>query len=237
MTVKPKSPADENGLLAALPSTIYERLKPNLTPVRLDAGSTLYDTGSRIELVWFITRGLVSLRTTTKDGGVIEAAAIGREGIVGLSGIARRNGTVYWAQVQISGKALQISASALRTAVGQGSVFYEFLFQYTYSLNEQISQEKVCSQFHTTEQRLARWLLTAYDRVSSDALVITHDNMAQTLGVSRSRISLAAGVLQRRGLIHYLRGHIRTLNRKGLEDASCECYRTISRAISYYPPI
>jgi CRP-like cAMP-binding protein len=116
------------------------------------------------------------------------------------------------------------------------SAFYKLLFEYTYTLSKQIALTVTCDWFHTPEQRLARWLLMAQDRVSSNSMVLTHDIMGQMLGVSRSRVSLAAGALQRRGLIHYLRGHINIMNRRGLEDAACECYQAISRTVGCFLP-
>jgi len=234
MLVKPLP--NENGVLAALTPSVYARLTPNLNRVRLEAGRTLYDIGSTSDQAWFITSGIVSLLTTTEAGDIIEAAAVGREGVVGLSGITKRNGMTFWAQVQISGEALQISVKTLQDMLRQESAFYEPLFEYAHTLSEQIALTVVCNWFHKTEQRLARWLLMAQDRVYSDSMVLTHDNMAQMLGVSRSRVSLAAGILQRKRLIHYLRGHIRILNRRRLEAAACECYQAISRTIGCFLP-
>jgi CRP-like cAMP-binding protein len=211
-------------------------LTPSLKRVRLVAGSTLYDFGSTSDHAWFITSGIVSLLTTTEAGDIIEVAAVGREGVVGLSGVTKRNGMAFWAQAQISGEALQIGAQTLQDVLGQESAFYKLLFEYMHTLSEQIALTVVCNQFHKTEQRLARWLLTARDRIASDSIVLTHDSMGQMLGVSRSRVSLAAGALQKKGLIHYLRGHINILNRGGLEDAACECYQTIGQAIGYFLP-
>jgi CRP-like cAMP-binding protein len=231
-----KSLPNENGLLAALPPPVFARLTPGLKRVRLEAGSTLYYIGSSSDHAWFITSGIVSLLTTTEAGDIIEAAAVGREGVVGLSGGAKRNGMALWARAQISGEALQIDAKTLQSMFEQESVFYKLLFEYMHTLSEQIALTVVCNQFHKTEQRLARWLLTTRDRISSDSMALTHDIMGQMLGVSRSRVSLAAGALQRKGLIHYLRGHINILNRGGLEDATCECYQTIRRAIGRFLP-
>ena len=103
MLVKPLP--NENGVLAALSPPVYARLTLNLKRVRLEAGSTLFDIGSTSDHAWFITSGIVSLLTTTEDGDILEAAAVGREGVVGLSGITKRNGMAFWAQVQISGEA------------------------------------------------------------------------------------------------------------------------------------
>jgi CRP-like cAMP-binding protein len=223
-------------VLAALTPDAYARLTPNLKRVGIEAGDILFDISSASNHAWFITSGIVSLFTTTEAGCIIEAAAIGREGMVGLSGITKGNGMAFWAQVQISGEALQIGARTLQNMLEQESAYYKLLFEYTYTLSKQIALTVTCDWFHTPEQRLARWLLMAQDRISSDSIILTHDNMAQMFGVSRSRVSLAAEALQKKGLIHYLRGHINILNRGGLEDATCECYQAISRAIGCFLP-
>src|SRR5262245_6222067 len=229
-----KSCPNENGVLSALPPSVYDQLKPKLKRVRLEAGSTLYDLSSASEYTWFITNGLVSLLTYLESGDIIEAAAVGREGVVGLSGITNRNGMALWAQVQISGEALQIPSKILQDMLREEIAFLRLLFEYTHSLSEQIALTTACNQFHSTEQRLARWLLLAQDRDSANSIVLTHDNMGQMLGVSRGHLSRSAGALQRKGLIYYMRGRISILNRRGLEDSACECYQAISRAIGYF---
>ena len=231
-----KSLPNENGVLAALTPAVYACLTPNLKRVRLEAGSTLYDIGSTSDHAWFITSGIVSLLTTIEAGDIIEAAAVGREGVVGLSGIARRTGMACWAQVQISGEALRIGVKTLQNMLDQESAVYKLFFEYTHALSEQIALTVACNRFHNTDQRLARWLLMALDRVLSDTITLTHDDMGQILGVSRSRVSLAAGALQKRGLIYYLHGQISILNRGGLEDAACECYEAISGTIGHFLP-
>jgi len=229
-----KSLPNENGVLAALTPAVYARLTPNLKRVRLEAGSPLFDIGSTSDHAWFITEGIASLSTTTEAGEITEAASVGREGVVGLSGLAKRNGMALWAQVQISGEAFQVSLESLQGVLRQEIALYDLLFEYSNTLSEQIALTLGCNQFHNTEQRLARWLLMARDRISSDSMALTHDIMGQMLGVSRSRVSLAACALQKKGLIYYLRGHINILNRGGLEDAACECYQTISRTMGRF---
>jgi CRP-like cAMP-binding protein len=231
-----KSLPNENGVLAALTPAVYARLAPNLKRVRLEGGSTLFDIGSTSDHAWFITKGIASLFTTTEAGDIVEAASIGREGVVGLSGITKRTGMAFWAQVQISGEALQIGVKTLQSMLEQEIALYKLLFEYTHALSEQIALTITCNRFHNTEQRLARWLLMALDRVSSNTITLTHDIMGQMLGISRSRISSAAGALQKRGLIYYLHGQICILNREGLEDAACECYEAISRTIGHFLP-
>jgi CRP-like cAMP-binding protein len=231
-----KSLPNENGVLAALTPAVYARLTPHLKRVRLEAGSPLFDIGSTSDHAWFITEGVASLFTTTKAGDIIEAASVGQECVVGLSGIAKRNGMALWAQMQISGEAFQVGLKILQGMLRQKIALYDLLFEYSNTLSEQIALTVGCNQFHNMEQRLARWLLMARDRISSDSMALTHDIMGQMLGVSRSRVSLAACAFQKKGLIYYLRGHINILNRVGLEDAACECYQAIRRTMGRFLP-
>jgi len=226
-----------NGLLTALPPIIYERLAPSLQKVRLEAGSILFDVGAPIDYTWFITSGIVSLLCVTEDGDSVEAAMVGHDSVIGFPGIVRKNETAFRAQVQVAGEALRVSARALRAVIRQGGELYEPLLDHTHTLSEQIAQAAVCNQFHTTDQRLARWLLLAQDRTRYGAFNLTHEAIAQILGVSRSGVSSAAGLLQTKGLIRYARGRITLLNLKGLEVSSCECYRILSRTVnSLLPP-
>jgi CRP-like cAMP-binding protein len=221
-----------NELLTALPPVIYERLAPRLQRVRLKVGSILFDVGATIDYTWFITSGIISLLGVTGGSASVEVAMSGRDSVIGFPGIARKNGTAFRAQAPIAGEALRLSASALQAAIKQESEIYVPLLDHTHTLSEQIAQATVCSQFHTTDQRLARWLLPARDRTRNGAFNITHEAMAQILGVSRSGVSLAAGALQMKALIRYARGRITLLNPDGLEVSSCECYRIFSRTIN-----
>ncbi len=219
-------------LLTALPPVIYERLAPHLQRVRLKVGSILFDVGATIDYTWFITSGIVSLLGVTEDGASVDVAMAGRGSVIGFPGIVRKNGTAFRAQAPIAGAARRVSASALRAAIKQESEIYVPLLDYNHTLSEQIAQATVCSQFHKTDQRQARWLLLARDRTRNGAFNITHEAMAQILGVSRRGVSLAAGALQMKGLIRYVRGRITLLNPEGLEVSSCECYRILSRTIN-----
>jgi CRP-like cAMP-binding protein len=227
---------NENGVLVALPTSVRDLLRPSLKRVRLEAGSTLYDISSTSDHTWFITSGVVSLFAAAGSGAVIEIATIGREGVAGLSVITKINGIKLWARVQISGEALQIDARTLQNIIRQESAFHILLFKYMHTLSAQIAVTGACNRFHKAEQRLARWLLTARDRVSSDSMALTQGDMGPMLGVSRSRVSSAVRSLQKKGLIHYLRGHVSILNREGLEDAACGCYRAIRRVIGWILP-
>jgi CRP-like cAMP-binding protein len=228
---RPLTPEDENGLLATLPSAIYERLKPSLTRVRLEAGSTLYDVGTTIDHAWFITSGMVSLLAVTEDGDTVEIASVGREGLVGLSSMKNRRDMEFRAQVRIEGSALLVDRRALKNLNGQGSIVSELLSDYTHGMSERIAREVLCLRFHTTEQRLARWLLLAHSRTAMDAFELTHESFVDILGISRSVVSVAAGILQKKGGIRYLRGRVTIQNHRKLLASTCECYRKIRQAI------
>jgi len=176
------------------------------------------------------------LFAAAESGAVIEIGTIGREGVAGLSVITKINGIKLWVRVQISGEALQIDARTLQNIIRQESAFHILLFKYMHTLSGQIAVTGACNRFHKAEQRLARWLLTARDRVSSDSMALTQGDMGLMLGISRSRVSSAVRSLQKKGLIHYLHGHVSILNREGLEDASCGCHRAIRRAIGWILP-
>jgi CRP-like cAMP-binding protein len=224
-------------LLTALPPVIYERLAPHLQRVRLEVGSVLFDIGAPIEYTWFIISGIVSLLCVTEDGDSVEVAMAGHNSVIGFPGIVRKNESAFRAQVQVAGEALRVSAKVLQAVVKQESQICLPLLDHTHILSEQIAQAAVCNHFHTIDQRLARWLLLARDRTRKGAFNLTHEAMAQILGVSRSGVSSAAGLLQTQGLIRYTRGRITLLNPEGLEVLSCECYRVISRTIrSLLPP-
>src|SRR6266498_1603561 len=221
-----------NELLTALPPVIYERLAPHLQRVRLEAGSVLFDVGATIDYTWrFITSGIVSLLGVTEDGASVEVAMAGRDSVSGFPGIVRKNETAFRAQVQVAGEAFRVGARVLQVALKQESEIYIPLLDHTHTLSEQIAQAAVCNQFHTSDQRLARWLLLARDSTRYGAFDLTHEAIAYILGVSRSGVSSAAGLLQMKGLIRYARGRITLLNPEGLEVFSCECYRILSRTI------
>jgi CRP-like cAMP-binding protein len=207
-------------------------LAPHLQRVRLEAGRILFDVGATIDYTWFIAGGIVSLLGVTKDGGSVELAMAGRASVIGFTEIVRKNRAVFRAQVQVAGEVFRVGARVLQVALKQGSEIYIPLLDHTHTLSEQIAQAAVCNQFHTADQRLARWLLLARDRTRYGAFDLTHEAMAQLLGVSRSGVSLAAGALQMKGLIRYARGRITLLNPEGLEISSCECHGILSRTIS-----
>lgn len=224
----------ENKLLAAMPRLEFERLRPHLELVQLPHGKVISEAGDKVSQTYFITSGMISLIAITKEGQSVEVAMVGREGVVGMSSVLRTRTTSLRAKVQVAAVAWRISAEALRAEVKHCGSLHELLGCYAHTLVEQIAHSVTCNLFHPTEQRLARWLLLAHDCAGEDSFILTHEDIAEMLGVSRSAVSTAAGAFQRKGMISYARGRISILDRRKLEGAACECYEAISEELDSY---
>jgi CRP-like cAMP-binding protein len=219
--------ARKNTILAALTGSEFDLLVSKLDPIQLKLNEVLYLPGERIKHVYFLTDGIISLLTILEDGTTIEAAVVGSEGMIGLSVIMGVEKATNEALVQAEGLALRMQADDLRAAFSKESALRDSLMNYIHLLLTMLSQNAACNRMHTVEERLARWLLLTHDRVGKNDFVFTQEFMSHMLGVRRAGVSVAANTLRRAGLIDYQRGEITVLNRPGLEDASCECYRTI----------
>ncbi|HEX8145473.1 MAG TPA: Crp/Fnr family transcriptional regulator [Pyrinomonadaceae bacterium] len=216
-------PSTENRLLAALPREEYERLAPALEEVSLSLSQILFRPGDEIGHAYFPTTSIVSLLTDLEDGSGMEVGLVGREGLVGISVILGGSETKV-ATVQAEGRALKIRVDALREEFERGGALQNGLLRYTHALMTQISQSVVCNVRHPLPGRLARWLLMYHDRLGRDDFSLTHEFMANMLGVRRAGVSDVAYELQKMGFINYQRGHVRVINRKGMEEYACECY-------------
>jgi CRP-like cAMP-binding protein len=206
----------------------FSRLKAQAREVPLELGSVLYEARQPIQYVYFLTSGLVSVVTSMEDGTTIEVMIVGREGIVGLAALDSSRRTVSTrAFMQISGVGLKVEADFMRKEFQQNARWRELLFGYFQFAFAQVSQCAACNRLHSLEERLARWLLMVQDREVSNKFKLTHEFLGQMLGTRRPSVSLAAAALQRAGLIRYHRGQIDVLDRKGLENVSCECYPLI----------
>jgi CRP-like cAMP-binding protein len=216
-----------NHLLAALPADELERIQPDLEPVSLELGQVLYEAGDTMTHVYFPTTAIISLLYIMENGATAEIGIAGNNGLVGIALFMGGETTSNRAVIQSAGEAVRMKAEAVRTAFSLGGVFQNVLLLYTQSLITQISQTAVCNRLHSVAQQLCRWLLINHDQMQTDKLVMTHDLIANMLGVRREGVSIAAMDLQKRGLIKYVRGTITILDRKGLEDAACECYKVV----------
>ena len=223
---RPPSPS-ANNLLAALPADDYARLAPTLGNIPLKLKRFLYKPGEAIDQVYFPGGGFASVVTVLKDGAMVEVATIGREGMLGMSAALNCDPSPAATMVQAETEVCYtMSAKAFREEMDRRGAFYELLTRYGQALVGFIMQSTACNAVHSVEQRLARWLLLAHDRVGKDDFPLTQEFAAMMLGTSRPTVTVVAGTLQKAGLIKYHRGHVTVVNRTNLEAASCECYQT-----------
>lgn len=216
-----------NKLLAKLPREELEAISPELEPVQLELKQVLHSPFEPIEHVFFITRGVASLVNEPETGEIIELATIGPEGMVGFSVLLGTDSVPSRALMQIPGAGLRMTAADLQRALPRTPVLHKLLLRYTMALLNQIAQGTACNRLHEVQERCARWLLQTHDRVDGDSFPMTQEFLSQMLGVHRPTVSVAAAMLQKAGLIDYMRGQITVADRKGLEAASCSCYRII----------
>ncbi len=180
-----------------------------------------------MEFAYFPNRGLISLVVVMADGKTAEAGIVGNEGFTGTPAAVGLGRSTLRAVVQITGDGFRVKAAALQNALESAPHLQLLLSRYAVIRGMQVAQTAACNRLHDTEQRLARWLLMTQDRVDSGSLPITHDFLATMLGTDRPTVSLAAGVLQRKGIIEYTRGAVKIVNRGKLENSACECYAVI----------
>lgn len=216
-----------NRILAALLEEEYARLFPHAELVHVEKGEILFMAGDRIERVFFPLSGMISLLSTTGNGATIEVAMVGSEGMVGLPVVMSIDKSPYEVMVQMAGDALVAGADDAKEEFKRGGRLHDMTLRYTHVLITQISQSAVCNRFHTVEKRLCRWLLVAHDCINSNTIDLTQETIAHMLGIPRTGVTMAAGSLQRAGLIRYSRGKIVILDREKLRATSCECYEII----------
>jgi CRP-like cAMP-binding protein len=223
--------APANILLAALADSDFILLKPHLKPVSLKQSDVLQEQGRPVEHVYFPTEGMLSMLAVLESGEGIEIAAIGREGAVGAKLGIRPVLSFTRTIVELPGQALRIPAANFQNAVSRSVAIAELAMRANEIVIANMQQAAACNALHGIEARLARWLLHARDRNTSDALPLTQEFLSQMLGVRRSTVTLAARVLQGAGLVRYRRGRIEITDRDGLRAMSCECYESVRRNI------
>lgn len=216
-------------LLAALPQAEWERLAPFLEPVDLPLGEVLYESGVSMSHVYFPTSAIVSLLYVLEDGSSAEIAVVGREGVVGVALFMGGETTPSRAVVQSAGLGYKLRAPIIKEAFGRAGPVMQLMLRYTQALITQMAQTAVCNRHHSLDQQLCRWLLLSLDCLKTNDLVMTQELIANMLGVRREGVTEAALKLQRGGLISYARGHIKVLDRPGLEQRVCECYGVVKR--------
>ena len=217
----------KNVILLSLPDDEYSMLRPHLEFVELPHHTIMHEPGEKIEYGYFLNEGMTSLVVLTSDGRSVEVGIVGREGVVGTPLAVGLHRGPCRAIMQIPGAGVRVKAGVLQDILLAAPTLQMAMSRYALMQGLQVAQIAACNRLHEIEQRLARWLLMCQDRVDSQLLHLTQDFMAQMLGTGRPTVSLAAGILQRAGLIQNSRGTVKILNRKSLEGAACECYGVI----------
>ncbi|SFN48096.1 Crp/Fnr family transcriptional regulator [Variovorax sp. OV329] len=216
-----------NQLLGALPDAEWQRWLPQLEAVEMPLGQVLYESGSTLSHVYFPTSSIVSLLYVMEDGASAEIAVVGNEGVVGISIFMGGESTTSRAVVQSAGNGWRLKAQVIREEFNRAGPVLHLLLRYTQALITQMAQTAVCNRHHSLDQQLCRWLLLSLDRLQGSELVMTQELIANMLGVRREGVTESALKLQRAGLIRYARGRISVLDRRGLEQRSCECYAVV----------
>jgi CRP-like cAMP-binding protein len=225
-----------NRLLLALPSSNLKQLMPELEQIRCRREQVLMDVDSSLDHIFFPDIGVVSVVAVYADGSVIEMATIGREGCTSVQAVLGAKSSSVRLLVQIPGSAAKMSRAAFTRAMGSMPSFRNLMYAYAQAFLEQVLVSVACNGAHSLQERLARWLLMMRDRGDDDTLEITHDLLAEMLGVQRPTITRAAHELERGGLIARGRRQITILDRQGLMAASCECYQLVRARIASHLP-
>jgi CRP-like cAMP-binding protein len=228
------STPQQNLLISALPRSTLNRLSPMLELIQIKQGQVLYELNHPLFYAYFPTTSVVSLLNLLENGTSAEIAGVGNEGMVGLSLFMSGEPMHNLAVVQSAGYAFRLKGSILRQEINRSGgrrdgMLQKLLLHYTQALITQTAQTAVCNRHHSIEQQLCRYLLSTLDRLPSKELAMTQELIANMLGVRREGITEAAGKLQKKGLINYSRGHITILDRPGLENQACECYKVVKK--------
>jgi CRP-like cAMP-binding protein len=218
---------EQNWLFKSLPPAEWERFLPFIQPFDMPLGLVLSESGDKMNYVYFPTTAIVSLLYGLENGSSAEIAVVGNEGCVGVSIFMGGQSTLSSSVVQSAGKSYRIKAQAILEEFGKAGPMMHLFLRYTQALITQMSQTAVCNRHHTLDQQFCRWLLLSLDRLTSNDLVMTQELISNMLGVRREGVTEAALKVQKAGLISYSRGHIKILDRKGLEHRTCECYQVV----------
>jgi CRP-like cAMP-binding protein len=236
---EPRSDAPSPGrnhLLAVLPESETKRLFPQLESFPLPLGKALYESGDHLHHVYFPTTAIVSLLYELENGASAEIAVVGYEGIVGIALFMGGDAMPNRAVVQSEGHAYRLDGRFLKLEFERGGALQHLLLRYTLAMLTQMAQTAVCNRHHSVDQQLCRWLLLSIDRLPANVLSMTQELIANMLGVRREGVTEAAGKLQSSGLIHYSRGRITVLDRRGLEARVCECYEVVRKEFARLLP-
>ena len=216
-----------NLILTRMPEEQFRAIARFLVPVDMPVGMQLVVPSAPVEFVYFPVAGLISVDALTERGESVEVGVIGREGLSGVYGLLGHEQGAHSVIMQGPGAGLRIRMGIVRDEYLKGGLFAQLIQSFLYMQMVQMGQSVLCNRLHPVEARMARWMLTACDRIQTDSLQLTQEFLAQMLGSRRSTVTVSAGQLQREGLIDYTRGRVRVVNRPGLEAKACECYNIV----------
>jgi CRP-like cAMP-binding protein len=218
-----------NEILLRLPRKEFETVWPELSLVEMRTRHVLNEIGEPIKHCYFLHSGLASILSVMGDGKSVEVGLTGKEGFVGLPMVVGLRSSATRAVVQVGGVAFRLSAASMARVLRKCPNLEKYLNRYSQQLALQASQIAACNRLHRVEQRMARWLLMSQDRIGGDVVPLTQEFLAHMLGTRRASVTVAAGALQKAGLVKYTRGSVTIVNRKRLQSAACECYRILIR--------
>jgi CRP-like cAMP-binding protein len=218
-----------NKLISALPKDVQARLAPDIKRVVLPLGEVLYEAGDLVRHVYFPIDCIISRLYIMESGASAEIAVVGNEGVLGVSLFMGGEKTPNRAVVQHAGHAYKLSGKRLKEEFDTYGALMMLLLRYTQSLMTQMSQTAVCNRHHSIDQQLCRWILLSLDRLPGNQVRMTHELIANMLGVRREGVSSAASKLQKNGVIKYSRGCITVIDRPKLEEICCECYWVVKK--------
>jgi CRP-like cAMP-binding protein len=229
-SITPKPPPTDsrgneihNEILLGLSADCSE-LRSKLEYVRLKVHSVLFEPGDALKSVYFCNSGMISILSVFPDWKSVEVGLVGKEGFIGLPLLVGFQTASTRAVSQIDATAFRVDGEAFIALLPRYTELEQRLRQYSQIAAMQITQIAACNRLHEVHERLARWILMCSDRVSSNDLALTQEFLGQMLGTRRSSVTVAAGILQKAGIITTSRGDVKIVNRKKLEDAACECY-------------
>lgn len=221
---------ERNHLLRALPLVEYDQLRPVLESVSLGSGDVLHQPNQPIEYVYFPQRSVLSVLTVMSDGEAVESVTIGQEGMLGIAVFLGATASSSRGIAQVPDTAVRVRTAEFQRLLPSLPALSEMLRSYAQVMIEQASQSVACNRLHALSARCARWLLTTHDRAEGQDFRLTQEFLANMLGVHRPAVSIAAGQLQKQGLIKYHRGAVTVVDRDGLEKTSCECYEMTEKS-------
>lgn len=217
-----------NTLLSSLPPEDFQRVSANLTWRPLKVRQVLHKNGEPISEIYFPSRSVCSITNAMEDGAIVEVATVGREGLVGIGAVLGNSMASGDAFVQVAGEpAAVMGIDAFQREMERKGPFYEGVTRYSQAFVALLMQSVACNGLHSAEERCCRWLLMTHDRIGQDEFPLTHEFLAIMLGVRRPTVTLVMADLARDGIVSHVRGHVRIVDRKRLEDTSCECYRNV----------